>query len=205
MGNLRHNPPDVVLIDTDGTRDWQKVLSDVAKMSPRSRAILIGDLSRESILNALERGVRGVVTPSANAEVLAKSIRYVAAGEYWIGHRHFAAIMDCIQSREAQSQKTSPLGLTPREKDVLGDIVRGYSNREIANHFSISAQAVKHHLSNIFEKLGVCNRLELAICALKHELINDGLQTIPKTRSSSPAAPSNGDHDPAEHAGRIHH
>jgi two-component system nitrate/nitrite response regulator NarL len=68
-------------------------------------------------------------------------------------------------------------GLTPREKEIVSAAVAGYTNKEIAKQFSIREQTVKNHLTNIFDKIGVFNRLELAIFALHHGLIKktDGL------------------------------
>ena len=63
-------------------------------------------------------------------------------------------------------------GLTARELDVVAAIVSGFTNREIAGKFSISEQTVKHHLRNIFDKVGVSNRLELALFAINHQLVS---------------------------------
>jgi DNA-binding NarL/FixJ family response regulator len=68
------------------------------------------------------------------------------------------------------SRKT--FGLTARELDVVTAIVSGFTNREIAQKFSISEQTVKHHLRNIFDKVGVSNRLELALFAINHQLVS---------------------------------
>jgi len=75
------------------------------------------------------------------------------------------------QAQEARQRK---FGLTPRELEIVSAVVAGFANKEIAEHFKISEDTVKHHLSNIFDKLGVSTRLELALFA-----VNQGLPLIP--------------------------
>jgi DNA-binding NarL/FixJ family response regulator len=68
------------------------------------------------------------------------------------------------------SSKQKRYGLTPRELQIISAVVAGYANREIAEHFKISEDTVKHHLSNIFDKVGVSTRLELALFAVNQDL-----------------------------------
>jgi two-component system, NarL family, nitrate/nitrite response regulator NarL len=83
-------------------------------------------------------------------------------------------LVQALQMAHAQ-QPADPVkrfGLTARELEVIARIVEGYSNKEIANRFSISEQTVKHHLRSIFDKLGVSNRLELALFSVNNNLTN---------------------------------
>ena len=80
------------------------------------------------------------------------------------------AYMPSVPSADEEQKKQ--FGLTARELEVVGAIVSGYTNREIAESFSISEQTVKHHLRNIFDKVGVSNRLELALFAINHGLVS---------------------------------
>ena len=105
--------------------------------------------------------------------MLIKSIQAVLRGEYWVGRE---SVSDLVQTlRElmppagAEAKKVK-FGLTPRELEIISAIVAGYSNRDIAQKFSISEQTVKHHLTNTFDKLGVSTRLELALFAVNHGL-----------------------------------
>ena len=72
---------------------------------------------------------------------------------------------------DVRAQRTRHFGLTPRERDIVGAIVNGDSNRDIAERFVISQQTVKHHLTSIFDKTGVSTRLELAVFAIRHGLV----------------------------------
>ena len=95
------------------------------------------------------------------------------AGQYWVGRDRVADLVTTL--RELPIAPPAPsrkhFGLTPRELEVIAVIVGGYSNSDIALKLSISEKTVKHHLTNIFEKLGVSNRLELALFALHHNLV----------------------------------
>jgi DNA-binding NarL/FixJ family response regulator len=96
-------------------------------------------------------------------------------GQLWVGEEKVADMMDilrnCLPPAEPAQGAKKTFGLTARELDVVGSIVSGFTNREIATKFSISEQTVKHHLRNIFDKVGVSNRLELALFAINHGLV----------------------------------
>jgi DNA-binding NarL/FixJ family response regulator len=107
-------------------------------------------------------------------QLLFKGIRAVMAGEYWVGH---GDIFDLVQSLRAgtsgagtEAPGNSSSHLSPRELEVVAAIVEGCTNKDIAQKFSLSEQTVKHHLTNIFAKVGVSNRLELALYAVHHNL-----------------------------------
>ena len=109
----------------------------------------------------------------SSTQSLATAIRSVMAGQYWIGQENVSDLIGAV--RDVLPSRTSPKmgnsGLTPREREVMEAIVGGRTNRDIANGFSISEQTVKHHITKIFEKLGVSNRVELALLAVKHQLV----------------------------------
>jgi len=102
-----------------------------------------------------------VVLKESPPELLLKSIKAIHAGEYWVGR-------DSLSTWARATQRD--YGLTPRELEIVSEIRSGKSNKDIAHHFSISEDTVKRHLSNIFDKLGVSSRLELAMFATTHNL-----------------------------------
>ena len=109
---------------------------------------------------------------------------------YWVGGAGVKGLVETLQQLLASDgeEKKRNFGLTKRELDVVGTIVAGYQNKEIAQKFSISEDTVKHHLTNIFNKVGVSNRLELALFAVHHKLVQDNLNplAIDTLTSSSP-------------------
>jgi len=118
-------------------------------------------------------GARGVVLKDCGTEILMRSIRSVLAGEYWVGREPVSNLMQYLRGLMDSSTKISRqkrFGLTPRELDIVSAVVAGFANKEIAEHFKISEDTVKHHLSNIFDKTGVSTRLELALFAVNQAL-----------------------------------
>ncbi|HET7215394.1 MAG TPA: response regulator transcription factor [Terriglobia bacterium] len=139
--------------------------------------LLTAAIEREQIVDALHHGVRGVVLKESATELLLKSIRCVMDGQYWVGRESVSDLVRIIRDLTAipeQGQRKRSYNLTPRELDIISSIVDGYTNKDIAEKFDIAEQTVKHHLGNIFDKLGVSNRLELALFAVNHNLVGEG-------------------------------
>jgi len=167
--------PDVLLLDLTMPHlsGWD-VLRKLAVMPSKVRTILLSDaIEREQIVEALCLGARGVLLKSTASQLLYKSIRTVMAGEYWV---HRSIICELVSNLRTTGQSgNKPVAqdgyrLTRRELDILTSVVDGCTNRDIAAKFKISEQTVKHHLTNIFEKVGVTNRLELALFAMNQRL-----------------------------------
>ena len=101
-------------------------------------------------------------------------------GKFWFGDSSVNDLVEILReylppaAADDGKNAKSNFGLTPREMDVVESIVSGFTNREIANRYSISEQTVKHHLRNIFDKVGASNRLELALFAINHGLVSHG-------------------------------
>src|ERR1700751_5800315 len=135
--------------------------------------LLTSTITTQQIIESLHIGARGIVLKDALAGHLKTAIRTVCSGDYWIGGKRVvnlvSALHDLMQQAAPPQQKT--YGLTPRELEVVGCIVEGCSNRDIAKQFSLSEETVKRHLSNIFDKTGVSTRLELALFAIAHHLV----------------------------------
>ena len=167
--------PDILLLDVAmPQKPGLEALRELSEAKTPVRTILLtAAIERTQIVEALQLGARGVVLKESATELLLKSIQAVIRGEFWVGRE---SVSDLVQTlRElmppagAEARKTK-FGLTPRELEIISAIVAGYSNRDIAQKFSISEQTVKHHLTNTFDKLGVSTRLELALFAVNHGL-----------------------------------
>jgi DNA-binding NarL/FixJ family response regulator len=136
--------------------------------------VLVPALDKIEIIEGLRHGVRGVLLKAGPSDLLFRSIRAVAAGQYWIGRETVADLVQSLSSMPASTAAAPPrnnFGLTTRELDIVAALAAGGVNKEIAKQFAISEKTVKHHLTNIFDKLGLSSRLELAIFALHHGLI----------------------------------
>ena len=172
---VRKLKPEILLLDlVMPRRPGLEALRELSTDPTPVRVILLtAAAEREQIVEALQLGARGVVLKDCGTETLLKSIRAVLAGEYWVGREPVSNLMQYLRGLMDSSTKISRqkrFGLTPRELDIVSAVVAGYANREIAEHFKISEDTVKHHLSNIFDKTGVSTRLELALFAVNQAL-----------------------------------
>jgi len=173
--------PDLVLLDLSMPRMTGLVaLRELRNQAARARIILVtAAIDRTEIITGLQLGAQGVVLKESASEVLFKSISAVMAGQYWVGRNRVtdlaATLRDLSASHPQPTRKQ--FGLTPRELEIISVILAGYSNNDIATKFAISEKTVKHHLTNIFDKLGVSNRLELALFALHHNLVEAAVPT----------------------------
>ena len=140
--------------------------------------ILTSEMADEQVVRAFRAGARGIMTKAAPVDLLFKSIDAVMAGEYWVGRERVADLIRVLQSEPARRDDQRRFGLTSRELEVVQAVVGGYTNKEIAEKLVISQNTTKHHLSSIFDKLGVSNRLELALFTHSHRLLQRGAASI---------------------------
>jgi DNA-binding NarL/FixJ family response regulator len=167
--------PDILLLDVQMPRlPGLEAMRAIMSGSPTVKIMLLTSLiSTQQVIEALQIGARGIVLKDAVTDHLKTAIKAVASGDYWIGGKRVVnlvgALHDLMQKAAVPERKT--YGLTPRELEVVGCIVEGCSNRDIAKQFTLSEETVKRHLSNIFDKTGVSTRLELALFAIAHHLV----------------------------------
>jgi two-component system, NarL family, nitrate/nitrite response regulator NarL len=168
--------PDILLLDLamphhtglDALRDLNASGGGAVRI-----ILLTAAVEKKQMVEALQLGARGVVLKDSATQLLLKSIHAVMAGEYWVGRDSVSNLVQYLRNlmqSTNEETKQKKFGLTPRELEIVSAVVAGYANREIAEYFKISEDTVKHHLSNIFDKLGVSTRLELALFA-----VNQGL------------------------------
>jgi len=136
--------------------------------------LLTAALDRDHLLKAVRLGVRGIVSKSASTALLLKAIRSVLAGQFWLGREEVADVVRSLlrngPEKDGREGAKDTLSLTRREREVVTAVVRGLSNREIAAHLAVTEDTVKHHLTNVYDKLGVSSRVELVVYALSHGL-----------------------------------
>ncbi|MGB8889956.1 MAG: response regulator transcription factor [Candidatus Korobacteraceae bacterium] len=165
--------PDILLLDLAMPRvPGMDVLRDLSNGDGLHTKIIVltAAVERLEIVQALQLGARGVVMKEAATQLLMKAIRTVMAGQYWIGREAVGDIVDFMRTNPSGEKPPRNYGLTKREMDILTTIVAGLSNKEIARKFTLSEDTVKHHLTNIFDKVGVASRLELALFAINNRL-----------------------------------
>jgi two-component system, NarL family, nitrate/nitrite response regulator NarL len=168
--------PDVLLLDLAMPRaNGLQALQDLLELQLPVRPVLLtAAIDSAETVRALRLGARGVILKEAATQLLFKCLHSVMKGEYWVGHERVQDIVEHLRRTEDDDHRgLTPAGrLTRRELQIVAAIVDGSSNKDIGQQFGLSQQTVKNHLSHIFDKLGVSNRLELALYAVHHKLLS---------------------------------
>jgi DNA-binding NarL/FixJ family response regulator len=178
---LQQFEPDVLLLDLkmpglDGLATLQRL--QAAKNRTRVIVLTASD-DKNEFVQAMKLGTSGIVLKQTATELLIKSIRKVHAGEIWLdSHTTAAVIRQFVANDETpsasmpqtQSRERERSPLSQREREIVALVAQGFKNKEMAEKMFISEQTVKNHLHNIFDKLGVSDRLELALYAIHNNL-----------------------------------
>jgi two-component system nitrate/nitrite response regulator NarL len=173
---IAEKKPDIILIEFDDEAGFNfEVLPDFTKSCSKAHMILVtGSNNNETFLQAVKFGVLGVVLKTQPPETLLKAIRKVHQGEVWIERSLIASLVTRSfhgkAGKAADPQAEVIQLLSKREREVIQFIGRGLKNKQIAEHLCISETTVRHHLTSIYSKLGVSDRLELLVFAQRHRL-----------------------------------
>jgi two-component system, NarL family, nitrate/nitrite response regulator NarL len=167
--------PDILLLDIAMPRlSGFDVMRRIVADAPEVKIILLtASISTQQTMEALKAGARGVILKNSLTEHMTEALLAVKLGNYWIDGKRVINLTTAMHELSEKAAKSGhkTYGLTPREMEVVGCIVEGCSNKDIAKQFKLSEETVKRHLSNIFDKTGVSTRLELAMFAIAHELL----------------------------------
>jgi len=178
---LEEHEPDILLLDLkmpglDGLATLQRLQASKNKTKV---IVLTASEDKNEFVQAMKFGTSGIVLKQTATELLIKSIRKVYAGEIWLDSYTTAAVMRQFASADeappappaaprSAERERSPL--SQREREIVALVAQGFKNKEMAEKMFISEQTVKNHLHNIFDKLGVSDRLELALYAIHKNL-----------------------------------
>jgi two-component system nitrate/nitrite response regulator NarL len=171
VGQLR---PDILLLGAASTGDlWADTLRGIAAAALSVRTILLANgFDMRQVTAALETGAAGVVAKDSADDLLFKSIEAVMAGDCWIGNeRSSRSVTASVRRMDHERRHALGFGLTRRELDIIRAVLDGDTNREIAARLTISENTVKRHLMHTFNKMGVSSRVELALFAAHHRLL----------------------------------
>jgi DNA-binding NarL/FixJ family response regulator len=170
---LQHFPTDVVVLEgalINGTVD---AIPEFVRRAPDAKLIVqVSESDENNTVELYRRGVRGVVPRSISPDLLIKCVRKIAAGETWIDNKSISWVIDAYraQATTLTNPRTQPK-LSPKELAIIGCITRGMRNKEIAYQIGTTEQVVKNYLRKIYDKLGVSDRLELALYCMHHETL----------------------------------
>jgi DNA-binding NarL/FixJ family response regulator len=177
---LQQHEPDILLLDLkmpglDGLATLQRL--QTSKHETRV-IVLTASEDKNEFVQAMKLGTAGIVLKQSATDLLITSIRKVNAGEIWLDSDTTAAVMrqfatgtdEAPAAGTPASSSRERSRLSQREREIVALVVQGFKNKEIAEKMFISEQTVKNHLHNIFDKLGVSDRLELALYAIHNNL-----------------------------------
>ena len=167
--------PDVLLLDLRMPNlDGLAALQALQQTNKRTRVIVLtASEDKNEFVQAMKLGCSGIVLKQTAPDLIVKSIRKVHGGEIWLDSHTTAAVMRQFSTglegsgsggSNGKGRERSPL--STREREIVAYVAQGYKNKEMAEKMFISEQTVKNHLHNIFDKLGVSDRLELALYAI---------------------------------------
>ncbi len=181
---IRKERPDICLLGwSANSAGGQKVLNVIQETNLPTRVIMLSDDGeKEDLFEAVRHGCCGIVPKQTSTELLLKSIRKVHAGEIWLDRKSTADVIRRL-AKKSSAPPAAPgnsaarlrlreqgAPLSSREREIVILVAQGFKNKEMAERMFISEQTVKNHLHNIFDKLGVSDRLELALYAIHHNM-----------------------------------
>jgi DNA-binding NarL/FixJ family response regulator len=209
---VRRLRPNIVLFNlaSGAERELEEIPGVLTALTEVRVLVLTGTPDTFTDRRAVKLGALGLVSKQAEPELLIKAIQKVYEGEAWLDRCTMANVLTEI-SRPAKEDPSSTAAqintLTKRELDIIRGVSRGFKNKQVARHLSISDVTVRHHLTSIFSKLALADRFELIIFAYKHGLADrsetqetstagngshptdavDGSSVLPASRSAIPA------------------
>jgi DNA-binding NarL/FixJ family response regulator len=166
LENILKLNPDVILADYSADFNILLSLPEESLALNRLKIILIGDrtlrfIADKQLKELVLKGVVGILPPSADSELLKKALNAVFSGEVWLDRNTLMKIFNSMKKQEKN------LNLSKREKEIVLHICQGYRNKEIAQKLNVSEQTVKSHCTRIYKKIGVTDRLQLALYSYK--------------------------------------
>jgi two-component system, NarL family, nitrate/nitrite response regulator NarL len=177
--------PDILLLGlTSSPRALAETFERVTASGTPVRTILLtGAVDNPEVVTAVQLGAAGVIYKDSAADVLFKSIDSVVDGHYWVGDNAVPNVATGLRKLNLARRRAKAFGLTRRELEIVRWMMSGYSNKQIACEMSISESTVKRHVTHIFDKLGASNRVEVALFAAHHRLL-DSLGGVPASKRS---------------------
>jgi len=167
-------PTDVVLLEGGLLAGTANVIPDLLQLAPDVKLIVQAVSSDENqTVELYRRGVRGIISRSISPDLLVRCVRRIAAGETWIDNQSVNWVIEAYRAQAASlvSPRTQPR-LSPKEMAIITCITQGKRNKEIAYQLGTTEQVIKNYLRKIYDKLGVSDRLELALYCLHNKIID---------------------------------
>jgi DNA-binding NarL/FixJ family response regulator len=187
---------DIVIFEAALSPNPADAVSDLLRQSTSCRLVVVlQEPDQEMTLDLFRRGAHGIVSREIEPELLVECLRKVARGETWLESRGVAWVLEAYRTQGVRPAGSRPkVSLTPKESLIVSCVTQGMKNKEIALRVGTTEQVVKNYLRKVYDKLGVADRLELALYCLSHRVVEGVGQAKPaqSTSPAPPAPPSNG-------------
>jgi DNA-binding NarL/FixJ family response regulator len=182
--------PDVVLLECSLSPNPAGTVAEVLRRAPNAKVIIIGgETGEEDTVEYFRRGVRGMISRTVTPDLLVKCVRKVAEGETWLDNQGINWVIEAYRSQAAQLTSPKPKSrLTDKELMIVACVTQGMKNKEIAAEVGTTEQVVKNYLRKVYDKLGVSDRLELALYCIHHRLLQ-GVRPPSMESAARPDAP----------------
>jgi DNA-binding NarL/FixJ family response regulator len=183
---------DVVIFEAALAPNPSDAVADLLRQSVNCHLVVVlQEPDQEMTLELFRRGAHGIVSREVEPELLVECIRKVAQNEPWLESRAVAWLMQAYRTQGLRPSGSRPkVSLTPKESLIVSCVTQGMKNKEIALRVGTTEQVVKNYLRKVYDKLGVADRLELALFCLNHRVL-DGAIAVP-AKPAQAAQPANG-------------
>ncbi len=177
LTSLNKFPTDVLLFGTMMSPNPADAVTELMKGHDNLRIVIVSpELGEEQTVDFLRRGVRGVVTRAVSPDLLVKCVKKVYQGETWLDNQGVNWVIEAYRSQASQLTGPRPkVRLTEKELLIIAGVTQGMKNKDIAQDVGTTEQVVKNYLRKVYDKLGVSDRLELALYCMHHRLL-EGLR-----------------------------
>lgn len=166
---------DVLIFEAALTPNPVESIAEILHQNPKLKVIVVTPGADEELtLELFRRGAHGIVSREVEPELLVECLRKVAGGETWLDKQGVTWVMQAYRNQNNRTSGSRPkVQLTPKETLIVSCVTQGMKNKEIALRVGTTEQVVKNYLRKVYDKLGVADRLELALYCLNHHVVDN--------------------------------
>jgi DNA-binding NarL/FixJ family response regulator len=190
---------DILIFEAALSQNPADALSELLRQGSNCRIVMVlQDADQEMTLELFRRGAHGVVSREVEPEMLVECLRKVSQGEPWLEPKAVAWVLEAYRTQGLRPAGSRPkVQLTPKESLIVSCVTQGMKNKEIALRVGTTEQVVKNYLRKVYDKLGVADRLELALYCLNHRVTESETQAKAAPPATPAEAPSASPETPA--------
>jgi two-component system nitrate/nitrite response regulator NarL len=182
---------DVLIFEAALTPNPVEAVGEMLRQNPQMKIVVVTPGPEEELtLDLFRRGAHGIVSREVEPELLVECLRKVIAGEPWLDSQGIHWVMQAYRNQSTRPAGSRPkVQLTPKESLIVSCVTQGMKNKEIALRVGTTEQVVKNYLRKVYDKLGVADRLELALYCLNHHVIDNAkVPPLPASAGNGAAA-----------------